>query len=353
MSKKLPEGKRPEPRIVGKASEEIKERARKIILDKFEFHYESLPPDIKDIIEKYEISKMPYEIEAIKIANDITNKLLEKFGLTPFDIPDKNIHILPEEVFEELPRSELLLGVTFFENQWILINNEKMKDVFSRVQVIFHELIHLKAHFAMEVNEITPQEATELPKEVIEKLRPSLSSIYRVGLMIYSLTKKTKEIGRFVIFWGLNEAVVEEIVKKNFWEFIKRNSYLKEEYEWQNSKEAQKIKKELAEKRNIPIEEIMWVSKDGKDYERFAYYNQRKILYYIVKILYQDNIDKFKSQEGVMDLFFKAHFDGKILEIARLIEKSFGEGSFERIGAMGVDENSANYLMNYLLKKRK
>jgi hypothetical protein len=115
MSKKLPEGKRPEPRIVGKASEEKKKELTKLILDRFgEFHGKNLSEKIKEELEKNEIPKMPYEIEAIKIANDITNKLLKKFGLTPFDIPDKNIHILPEEVFEEIPRgSELLLGVNF------------------------------------------------------------------------------------------------------------------------------------------------------------------------------------------------------------------------------------------------
>jgi hypothetical protein len=341
MSKKFPEGKRPEPRIVGKASEEKKKELTKLILDRFgEFHGKNLPEKIKEELEKNEIPKMPYEIEAIKIANDITNKLLERFGLTPFDIPDKNIHILPEKLFKEIRGGiEKVRGSTFYKDQLILINNEEIKDVFSKIEVIFHEIIHLKGHLSIE---ITEKESNSFGYR-----------IYRSGLEIVSSIKKLEEGLGFYAFKGLNEAVVEEIVKKNFWEFIKRNPYLKEEYEWQNSEEAQKIKKELAEKHNIPIEEIMWVSKDGKDYDNFGYYPQRKILYHIVKILYQDNIDKFKSQDEVMDLFIKAHFDGKILEIARLIEKSFGEGSFERIDAMGLDENSANYLMNYLLKKRK
>jgi len=54
-----------------------------------------------------------------------------------------------------------------------------------------------------------------------------------------------------------------------------------------------------------------------------------------------------------MKKFFRAHFDGRLLEIARLIEKSFGKGSFERIGAMDCNENSANLLMNYLIKQKR
>jgi len=53
-----------------------------------------------------------------------------------------------------------------------------------------------------------------------------------------------------------------------------------------------------------------------------------------------------------MKLFFKSHFDGKLLPIARLIEKSFDKGAFRIIGMMD-DENSASLLMDYLIKHRK
>jgi len=55
-----------------------------------------------------------------------------------------------------------------------------------------------------------------------------------------------------------------------------------------------------------------------------------------------------------MKLFFKAHFDGKLLSIARFITKSFGDDAFEVIGMMtDYDANSAHLVMNYLVKHRK
>jgi hypothetical protein len=95
------------------------------------------------------------------------------------------------------------------------------------------------------------------------------------------------------------------------------------------------------------------MSKDGKDFNRFPYYEQRKVLNYIVDCLYADNTQKFNSRDEVMKLFFKSHFDGRLLPIARLIKKSFGKEAFGVIGMMNNERNSARLVMNYLVKHRR
>ena len=127
-----------------------------------------------------------------------------------------------------------------------------------------------------------------------------------------------------------------------------------EEYEQQSLEKIQNFKKTIAADLEKEEDEIIFVSKDGKNFDSFPYYEQRKVLNYIVNVLYEDNQDKFKSPEDVMKLFFKAYFDGKLLSIARFITKSFGDGAFEFIGTMtDYDANSARLVMNYLVKHRK
>lgn len=48
--------------------------------------------------------------------------------------------------------------------------------------------------------------------------------------------------------------------------------------------------------------------------------------------LNKDGSLKYKSRQDVLDLFIKAAYTGKVLELARLIEKTYGKGSFRLMG---------------------
>jgi hypothetical protein len=200
------------------------------------------------------------------------------------------------------------------------------------VTTILHEITHLKNYLALEAHE--------------DLLKP-----YRAGLKISASRKKEEKIGFFTAFSGLNEAVVSEIEKRFLPQLIRDNQFLAEEYQWETSKEAQELREKIAQEQGIKTDEIVWINKDGKDFNRFPYYEQRKVLNYIVDGLYEDNADKFNSRDEVMKLFFKSHFDGRLLSIARLIEKSFGRGAFRIIGMMDERENSARLVMDYLKKQ--
>jgi hypothetical protein len=165
--------------------------------------------------------------------------------------------------------------------------------------------------------------------------------------------RKQEKIGHFTAFLGLNEAVVSEIEKRYFPQLISGNEFLAEEYQWLTSEKARKYKKRIAESEGLPADEIMWVSKDGKHLGCFPYYEQRRVLNYIVDCLDEDNVEQFNSRDEIMKLFFKSHFDGRLLSIAGLIEKSFGEEAFRVIGMMDERENSARLVMDYLMKRRR
>jgi len=106
----------------------------------------------------------------------------------------------------------------------------------------------------------------------------------------------------------------------------------------------------------LKVDEIIWVSKNlekrklerGKTFQIFPYTEQRKVLNYIVDCLYEDNRERFYSREQVMELFIRSHFDGNLVKIGKLIDKSFGEGVFRTIGMMESSPNSANLMMHNL-----
>jgi len=55
----------------------------------------------------------------------------------------------------------------------------------------------------------------------------------------------------------------------------------------------------------------------------------------------------------VYKVFLKAHFTGRLLPIGRLIEKTFGEGSFRLLGNMDTDDESGALHLESLEKARR
>ena len=333
-SEKFPQFKRPEPKVVGLASAEKKEEYKKLILDRFgESHYDEIPEDKRRMLESLEYEKKPYEKLAIKQANEITNSLLEEFGLTPFDVPERNIHIVPEKLYQEVESDGDKIATTSQHHQLIALNAEKLVHPAHRASVILHEITHLKNYLAIEGLE--------------EFYKP-----YRSGFKISPTYKKEEQVGFFTAFSGLDEAVVSEIEKRYFSQLISQNEFLKKEYEWGESEEAQELKEKIAKEKSRKPDEVMVVSKD-RGYKFFPYYEQRKVLNYIVDQLYADNKDKYSTRDDVMKSFFKAHFDGRLLGVAKLIEKSFGKGSFRMLSMMNSESNSSRQVMDYLRKQRR
>lgn len=335
MSENFSNYRRPEPKVVGPASQEKKDKYRQMILERFgESHYEQIPADKRKILEALEYEKKSYEKEAIKISNEVTNILLEELGFQPFNVPERNIHIIPESLYKKIESDTEKVGITFQDKQLIILNAEALKHPFDRVLAILHEIVHLKNYLAIEAYEDT-------------------YNLYRRGWQIIPFRKKSEKIGLFVVFNGLNEAIVSEITKRYFPQLICGNKFLKDEYQWETSKEAQKLKEKISNANKIEVDEIVWVSKEGDECNFFPYYEQRKVLNYLVDVLYEDNTDQFASREEVMKLFFKVHFNGKLLSVARLIRKSFGDDAFRIIGMMDDGKNSPKLVKDYLIKHRK
>lgn len=334
MPEKLPLSERPEPEVFGSAPKEKQEVAKLSMIQRFgEKHLEQISKQAAEALATIEHPKQPFEQEAIKTANVITNRLLEKFGLPQFDVPERNIHVIPQKQYLNIFESTDSSAITVQDQQAIMLNADKLVYPIDRISAILHEVIHLKNFLRLEV-------------------RHDNEIIHRSGLKTNANEKKEKNIGPHNLFDGFNEAIVSEMEKYYFAELVKSNPFLKSEWEWLNSKKAQLFKEQLVKERNIPPEEVMWVEKTGQGCSLLAYYEQRQVLNYVVEQIYEITKDRFDSKDAVMEQFFAAHFSGRMLPIARLVESAFDRGSFRILSMMGVDPNSSRVVMAYLKKHR-
>jgi hypothetical protein len=305
-------------KIVGDAPDESKEQVMKYF-DRVFDNQKSL----EGLLEDKEVEKTMDEIKIISLSNKITNDLREKYGLPPFDVPFKNIHIVDRKKWSDvLARVKLDRNVSGFYGghlQGIVVKETNSNlETFS---LILHEMIHFKSYNALQIVE---------SKDKSDKKAKQ----YRVGLEMRSRRDDNK--GYFI---NINEAVTElltmELMKKNmsnplFKNEAEKTKELNKEYYNDLSGDTFLIKIAKLDKENLfsltPI--------------KFAYKNERMVLKELVEKLYEKNSDKFNNSEEVMDLFKEGAITGNMMKYGRLIDKTFGSGTLRKIGEFGSDTKS-------------
>lgn len=330
--------KGPEIRIIGSASEEKKEQTRKEIEQALFNHFESLPLQEQEQLKKFEYPKSEKEIALIDFANKETSRLMQESGIEPYNVPAENLHIIPTELYKKAA-GDSTTATAFNTKQGILFDAQYFRDnPVNFGTVVIHEMLHLKAHFSMEVQE-EGEKVTKTP--------------YREGVTVFALQKYGYHGKYREHFRGLHEAIVAE-TQKRFLSKLLNHSELKKEKEWLMSDEAREMKKKLAEEKEISEDDIVWVDKEGKNnnWRAISYLQQRNVLNYVCAEIQKQFSDKFQSTDDVYKIFLNAHFTGKLLELGRFVEKTFGEGSFRLLGNMGDDEESGVLHLESLKKAR-
>lgn len=105
----------------------------------------------------------------------------------------------------------------------------------------------------------------------------------------------------------------------------------------------------VSERDNVNIElvrhTVAGIKKDESGEYRFlthSYHNERKKLNLLINNLFDKNKDDFETREQIFTLFANATINGNLLPIARLIEKTFGKGSFRALGEKSADKLEQN-----------
>ena len=323
-------------RVVGGASESEKEESKtKLESVLYEDHLKTLADKDREDVKKKEIKKTPVILEAIEFANRYTNRLREGAEVEPYTIPDANYHVLPPELYQKAAGKDSA-GIALYHHQAILLDVKPYKnDPIKQALVVVHETLHLKGHIALEVE---------------EKGSEKITSLFRAGISANASQKHKDENKDHVHFKGLHEGIVGELEKRAVPEVLKLDS-LAGEVKRLSERPAQNVIEKISTEKKVPIDDIVWVSKDGKEYHTIGYKAQRDVLEYVCNEIYL-NSNVFSSVDEVYELFFNAQFNGELLQISRFMKDTFGEIGFRTLSNMGSENNSAVLCLETLKKLR-
>ena len=327
----------PNIRIVGAVPEEVKEATRNKIKKNLFDHAESLDEGEKEALKKQEYSKSKIEIALIDFANQETSRLMQEAGVEPYAIPLDNVHIIPPELFRRIAKVDDA-GQAKRITEGIAINADYTRaNPVTFGSTVLHEILHLKAHLSMEMQKENEQEH---------------ETIYRMGVTVNATVKNILEGRDHSHFKALHEAIVAETEKRLIPRLLAHPELAKEK-EWMLSEKAEELKRQIAKEHHIHVDDIIWVEQKEKlKFEAVGYKTQREVLSYVCTEIQKQFPDQFASNDDVSKLFINANFTGRLLPIARLVEKTFGEGSFRLLGNMGTNRESAVLTMDSLKKAR-
>lgn len=325
-----------EIRVVGSASIEKKNAEREEVERSLFNHLDSLPPESRKEFNKYEYPKSEKELGILNYVNRLTSQLMEEAGVRPYEIPAENYHIIPPEFYKEVHGKGL--AATFLRPHVIIFDAQHVRaNPVAFAATAFHETLHLKAHLSLEV------------QNAGEETGGTNITTYRRGVCV-AATQKHERHGRYhQHLQGLGEAIVAETEKRFLGELLDAPELAQEKARL-TSDAGSALKKTLSKKEGAPEDDIIWVSEDGDNFVCVPYRPQREVLNYVCDEIHKDASEKYKNSSEVFKEFLKAHFTGELLTIARLVEKTFGEGSFRLLGNMG-DEDGSGVLHLEALKK--
>lgn len=302
------------------SNEEGAEITRGVIQESFFNHKSFLKEEGAKQLLKDEKEKNQGQLAVLDIVNEETMSLMERYGREPYRIPNENYHLIDSKKYQENfnPSTN---ATTSFETQGIFFKESENRNPLFFGRNAFHETLQLAAPLKFETLEYE-------------------SKIYRQGISILTLEKDEKKYGVHEHFRGLQEAIVSRSEKK-FAEKLIQHPLLRKQRLWLASEEFKTLRKEKSLEHNIGEEEIFWISKNGGKVDTVSYPKHQKVLTYVCQEIQKEFSYKYQDFEKVFEEFQKAHFTGKLFKIAKLTEKTFGEGSFRSLGDMDETEQSA------------
>lgn len=232
---------------------------------------------------KNELKKTEKDMKIINFTQNAVDDYLERYKRKKkVIIPPENIHILEEGGTKKITR-KFETGAHSTEYGDLLVDRAQRDVDFSLT--LFHELLHAKSFTAMQITTGSTKEE--------RKIEP-----YRSGFSV------TSRDGRKTYFDGVNEAIVGFLTKRFFEEYIMKSELFKDE--------VQKMKGE-----NVSID----TSREKEMQAGLEFINK----------IYELNKDKYSLKE-IMNIFIDAGISGNLLKVARLVERTFGKGSFRKLG---------------------
>ncbi|NTV22482.1 MAG: hypothetical protein HGB03_02870 [Candidatus Yonathbacteria bacterium] len=293
--------------------------------------------------EKFERNFLEYgerekTLEEIAILNRVNKDMVEflrHYGVEAIEISPNNIHILDKSRFtsEELKKIQERFGTEsgFYSSnkQGVGIMKDYEENKLSFLQTVVHEELHLQGFYSY-------QKSLHEGAEITLKKEDDLVDMNtrRSGFSMGTTDGKT------LFFRDVNEAIITELQIRFERMFLEKYPELESELEARDD-----YIQEVARRDDAPIEKVrevvgkVIINEDGeRKWRSYAYHEERKKFAELIDELYKKNMSDFESREDVFNLFAQATLTGRVLPVARLIEKTFGKGAFRKLGE-GSAEN--------------
>lgn len=283
----------------------------------------------KDMFEKQQLFDLPEKEKAlffqelVKNINGYMGEFITKYGATPIDVEDKHIHFIDrskggESMAKKIDkiRASGVRASFMPRGQGVFILEYDEDKKLELATILVHEMLHFNSFFSYEKSEdFADKRPMDVPiciqTQDVEK--NILLRIRRGGLRVF-----TKE--KDMYFKYLDEAVIEELAIRFSEKYFPQIHILSKELE----KEKQLYHLLSSETQRKPI-------------SRYTYSEERENLNDLVDDIYKKNKDSFESREDVFNVFAKAVLTGRLLPPARLMEKTYGKGSFRVLGKRTAD----------------
>lgn len=304
----------PFKRIIGGKDNTNEDRA--LVKDDFGVLYKDLSR------EKHpdELPKNPEELRVFKATNRRIEETVRFYGGEPLKMDEERVHIFPHG-YELEAQVEKALGS--WDPHTMRLSILRGINVLSTTHSYSHELFHLQSFHSLRLT------SDEKPPIYID----------RIGFM---LTQKGEYDDK--LFRYLDEALTEELSKR-VTENLIRDGIME-------SPRNEEIELTVADKlglddifQSVPLEE------GGYMIDGYTYRPARKALSSLVYEIVQQNPDLV--EEEVLNMFFRAKFQGSLLTIGKLIDKSFGPETFRKLAkASGRSEEAFEQFVDEISKKR-
>lgn len=233
--------------------------------------------------ESVEIQKTEHDIKILDFVIKNVRELLSEYGRKKIiEIPENNIHLLKIGGTEELTNGKLVHGGHSFNMNSVIIDRVESDTQFA--VMAFHELLHAMCFKAAQ---IVNNESGE------PNIKP-----YRVGISC------ADRKGKKVFLGNLEEAIIQHLTKQFF--------------------ESLTVEKQKTGE--LPFDSL-------KDKEKVVFSRGEELasLYKLIDDLFEKNKEAYNDKNEILKLFINAQVNGELLPIARLIEKTYGPGSFREI----------------------
>lgn len=257
-----------------------------------------------------EIEKSDEERAIIVSVNQITSQLQSKYGAEQFDIPIENIHIIDPAKW----RAENSVALFSTLNQNIRIPRKEFMSEFALV--LAHEILHFKSYLAAQHSPDRDHQGG-----------------YRMGLQTVSIKDDTNRL-----IW-MNEGITEMLATKIFDSIESNNLFAREQSDREQVIEWGVRELDLE---NILAARITPLGNGTVNIKTcplpFNYLPETRGASLLVQDLFNKNESRFESRKDVEDMFYSAMFNGNMLGVAKLIDRTYGKGTFRELAE--TDESS-------------